>query len=567
MKYITPIVLLSGLLFALPQGVEDAIRHSGIPKKDISLIIKEAGNSANAVARLNENTIRKPASVIKVLTIYAALLEFGFDHRFKTEVYRNGPIRNGVLQGDLIIKGYGDPTFSSDDLPQIAKAIRAKGITKITGHIVIDRSYFRVGTANSSYFDEHPYSPYNAMPDAMMFNERVSTIHLNPSKNKVFKEGNDGSYSVVSKLQRVDAPCRGRYAWPAIKINTHSNKPSIVFEGMISKRCSERKICKVLTKPYLSFYYAFKEALRAAKIEAKGAMRLRRVPKRAQLLTKHYSNPLRVILAKTAKKSNNLYARHLLLLLGAKLYGAPATVAKGRRAVVEILKAEGLIGRNPLRIDNGSGLSRTAKLNAKLLADLLDHAYAHYGKRWMDLLSIAGVDGTIKRRFRGSVVKKRAWMKTGTLRRVKNIAGYVKSKSGRLYTVVILVNTTKGRWKAAKLQDEIIRWLVKSKQYRNAKSNHVDSLQPQGVLETSMSVADQFYLQVGAFDELPPKAYLLRLEKLELPYRVRYTDRHRVLVGPYGRREDALRALQKVKENISKEAFLFKEDSLQPAYY
>jgi len=236
LKQIVWFLVLSTFLLALPQGVEDAIRHSGIPKKD------------------------KPASVIKVLTIYAALLEFGFDHRWRTEFYRNGPIRDGILEGDLIIKGFGDPTLSSDDLPQIAKAIRAKGITKITGHIVIDRTYFRVGTENSSHFDEHPYSPYNAMPDAMMFNERVSIICVNPREDDISKQDADGSYRLINQLQKVNKPCRGRYSWPAVKIDPNSARPSVILKGKISKRCGERKICKVVTKPYLSFYYALKEA-------------------------------------------------------------------------------------------------------------------------------------------------------------------------------------------------------------------------------------------------------------------------------------------------------------------
>ncbi len=94
---------------------------------------------------------------------------------------------------------------------------------------------------------------------------------------------------------------------------------------------------------------------------------------------------------------------------------------------------------------------------------MYDDAYTRYGSRWMKTLSIAGVDGTIRRRFRGTSVKNRAWMKTGTLNRVKNIGGYVKTRKGKLYTVVILVNTKKGRWKAAKLQNDIMKWLVNYK--------------------------------------------------------------------------------------------------------
>jgi D-alanyl-D-alanine carboxypeptidase/D-alanyl-D-alanine-endopeptidase (penicillin-binding protein 4) len=234
----------------------------------------------------------------------------------------------------------------------------------------------------------------------------------------------------------------------------------VLLQGKISKKCGKRNICKVITKPYKSFYYAFKEKLKKEGISVQGNMRLRRVPSNAKLLLTHYSNTLEKIVSKTAKKSNNLYARHLLLILGAKTYGAPATLTKGRRAVESILRANRALGFGSLDIDNGSGLSRTAEITAKLLSDMYEHAYINYANRWIQTLSIAGVDGTIKKRFRGTVVKNRAWMKTGTLKRVKNIGGYVKSKSGKLYTAVILVQSNRGNWRASKLQNDIIKWLV-----------------------------------------------------------------------------------------------------------
>lgn len=568
LKKVILFFLFPGLLLALPQGIEEAISHSGIPKKDISLIIKESGREGGVLAQLHPAAARKPASVIKVLTIYAALLQFGSDYRFKTAFYRNGPIRNGVLEGDLIVKGYGDPTLSSEDLPEIARAIRERGIFRILGHIVIDRSYFRVGNQNSSYFDEYPYSPYNAMPDAMMFNERVSTICVNPRENDIAKKDADKSYQVINRLKKVNKPCRGRYAWPEVKVDPTAPVPKVILAGKISRVCGERKICKVVTRPYLSFYYTLKEALLAEGVEAKGTMRLGKLPQNAVLLTTHFSAPLEEILAKTAKESNNLYARHLLLHVGADRHGAPATVNKGRDAVIRILKEYGAVNSGFAKIDNGSGLSRKARLNAKLLAELLDHAYLYYGEHWMEMLSIAGIDGTLKRRFAGSVVKGRAWMKTGTLRHVKNIAGYVRSQQGRLYTVVILVNTTKQRSKAEKLQDEIITWLVKSKddsrfdseQYREdvmmAPSTHTETVQ---VIDDTPS--GRYYVQVGVFGHIPQKAYLLRLEKHGLPYRVQYSgSKYKVLVGPYAEKAYAIEALKKVKRDINRHAFLLKDE-------
>lgn len=452
-------ILLTYWAYALPLGVEEAIRKSGLPKEDISILIKEVQNN-HIVASLNENIPRTPASVIKVLSTYASILKLGFDYRFPTRFYIKGSLQNGILHGDLFVKAYGDPTLASKDIEGIVENVYQYGIRKIHGNIIIDRSYFRIGNKDNSGFDEYTYSPYNAMPDAMMFNERVSTICVIPNKNKVKKKSKDESYKIVNKLKLVNKACRGRYAWPGIKINKSSLITQVTLQGKISKKCGQQNICKVVTKPYQSFYYALKDGLEKKGIQITGTLHLRKIPSFAKPIFTHYSQSLEKIISITAKKSNNLYARHLLLILGAKQFGAPATLDKGRRAVESILRSKSALDFDALKIDNGCGLSRSAKLTAKLLANVFDSAYAHYGQRWMNTLSIAGVDGTIKKRFRGTIVKKHAWMKTGTLKRVKNIGGYVKSKTGKLYTVVILVNSKKGNWRASQLQNIIIKWLV-----------------------------------------------------------------------------------------------------------
>ncbi len=601
-------ILLSSWIYALPSGINSIINKSGISKNDISIYIKEAGNSNRVIASLNASKTRTPASVIKVLPTYAAVLKLGFDYRWPTQFYTTGSLKNGVLRGDLYVKGFGDPTFGAKDLKSIVANIKAKGIKKITGNIVIDRSYFNVGTKNNSGFDQHTYSPYNAMPDAMMFNERISTICVTPNKNNVRKKYADGSYKIRNKLQHVNKPCKGRYSWPGIKIDNSKVMPEVILQGKISKRCGKRDICKVITKPYKSFYYAFRDALKKSGVNVGGTMRLSKISPNANILFTHYSKSLEKIISKTAKKSNNLYARHLLLLLGAKVYGAPATEDKGRRAVEYILRSKGALSKGTLKIDNGSGLSRSAKMSVKILADMYDNAYERYGQRWMNTLSIAGVDGTIRKRFRGTVVRKRAWMKTGTLKRVKNIGGYVKSKQGRLYTVVILVNTKQGRWKAAKLQNDIMIWLVKYKGRGTARVNKeviktvakkestqkplwaMKTKTPQkqkkspakktNVKKTTISqkqkshastLSGKYFIQAGSFSRAPNTTYLSSIESLGLPYKVRHETQYKVLVGAYRSEKNARIALKKVRKHINAGAFLVnntrKIKSEDPALY
>lgn len=566
MRVLVISMMLSLYLWALPAGINELIANSGISKKDVSIYIKEAGRKGKLLASLNAGKTRTPASVIKVLTTYAAVLKLGFNYRWKTNFYTRGKLSNGVLHGDLLIKGYGDPTLSDEDLEKIVSYIRAEGIAKVQGNIVIDRSYFRVGNKDSSGFDEHPYSPYNAMPDAMMFNERVSTFCVEPKIKQVSKKNVNPGYKIVNHLQYVNRSCRGKYAWPHVKVDKSTLPLKVILHGKVSKRCGKQHICRVLTKPYRALYYALKEKMREEGVRVTGTLKLKKIPKNATILFNYYSESLEEIIAKTAKKSNNLYARHLLLLLGAKVYGAPATVEKGRRAVIRILSSKGALGTGLLRIDNGSGLSRVAKMNARLLATMFDHAYDRYGQRWMKTLSIAGVDGTIKRRFRGTVVRNRAWMKTGTLRHVKNIGGYVKTKTGKIYTVVILVNSTKAKYRGAKLQNEIIEWLVngavkptnKSKPFKvTAKRKTKHTLK---YASKSAKVGRKYYyVQVGSFKRKPSVKYLSKIKRLGLPYTVKHSNIYKVMIGPYKKEKTARKILTKVRKHLNKSAFVTKQ--------
>lgn len=560
MKHIIIYLAITFCLHAtLPSEVQKHIAKSGISKNEVGIYIKEVGG--DVVASYSAEKAMTPASVIKVATTYASVLNLGFDYRWPTQFYTTGVLKNGVLYGDLVVKGFGDPTLSSDDLPKIVNEISKRGIRKIAGNILIDRSYFKVGNKDTSGFDENIYSPYNAMPDAMMFNERISTICVAPNKNSVTQESVDYSYKIVNHLQRVNAPCEGRYSWPIVKIDKTETVPSVLLHGKISQRCGERRISQVITKPYKSFYYALKDALRMQGIKVQGGLKLEKVPPTAHVLFTHYSQTLEEIVSTTAKDSNNLYARHLLLLLGAKMYGAPATLSKGRSAIANILKSERVLYGGALVIDNGCGLSRTSKLNAKLLSDILEDAYMRYGERWKDTLSIAGVDGTIKRRFGGTIVSKHAWMKTGTLKRVKNIAGYVKNRAGKLYSVVILVNSNKGNWRANQLQNEIIKWLASGTSKPSSTNQHTSAVhRVQKTIKTpsDTNIPQGYAVQVGSFAQAPKAAYLARVKKAGFSYKVLHQSIYRVIVGPYRNESGAKRALRDIRQKLNRGAFVVK---------
>jgi len=560
------ILLLSSFGFAdvLPRDISYLINKHKFASKDVSVYIKETAKN-RVVASYNIDNRMRPASVIKVYSTYASLLELGYDYRWETKFYYRGSLSHGVLKGDLIVKGFGDPTLKSSDIPTIVSKIRAKGIRKITGDIIIDRSYFSVPKKDSSHFDQNIYSAYNAMPDALMFNQHISkfTISSKGGRHQINKKIPGDSYKISNTLKSVSGSCRGKRSWPHITVDHSNYTPVVRVSGKLAKSCPKRTYTYIITKPYKEFYNALRNRLLKQGVSFRGKMRVGRVPANAKYLFAKYSDRLEKIISTTAKKSNNLYARHLLLTLGAKIYGAPSSLNKGRNAVVRILNRYRLLDVSRCKIDNGCGLSRAANITARSMARVLDHAYKGYGKRWMNTLSIAGVDGTIKRRFRNTIVKNRAWMKTGTLNNAKNIVGYVHSRNNKLYTVVILVNGKRARWHGAMLENEIIKWLI---DYRGSGSTFVDPLTQKAqerdrklwgdkldieLPQKTSSRTKRFFIQVGSFGSTPSRSFLGNLEKSGYQYHVlKQNSDNKVMIGPYKNNYDASKVLYTIRKQI-----------------
>ena len=459
-KFLTVLTLFTSLALAiLPQSINDMIYKEKIDPSTLSILIKD-NSTGTILASLNPDISRVPASVAKIATAYAALLEFGADFKWPTQVYYTGNLKRGTLNGDIIVKAYGDPTLRAKDVKEFANKIASYGIRKITGNLVIDRSFFKNSAKISSGFDKNYVSEYNAMPDALMYNDHLSTIKITPTPKgvKVYSAYGDRAFKIVNRIKAVNTACRGKNSWPSVKFVKDNGAVDVYLSGKLSTKCRTITLNRVLSKPYVSFYYSFRSYLKKAGVQFNGSLILNKTPKSAKLMFTHYSKTLMQIVAKTLKKSNNLYARHIFLILGAKKYGYPATLEKSQRAIKEILGSRGLLDSSDY-IVNGCGLSRESRLKVTSAVKIMDDAYKTYGDRWLQALSIAGVDGTINKRFKHTAVKNRAFMKTGTLKKAKNIAGFVRSKSGRLYNVAIFYNGAK-IWLGRDIQNKIITWLV-----------------------------------------------------------------------------------------------------------
>ena len=448
----------------LPVSIISKLRDAGITESGMSVFVQDV-NSNKPLLAYKDKTSRVPASVMKLITSYAALGVLGPNYRWPMDVFTQGKIHKGTLTGDLIIKGYGAPEFNKAELRKMLHAIRAKGIRSVKGRVVFDNSYFSIPKQSAAAFDGKGYASYNAQPDALLFNERISQFNIRANRRgkrvTVSTSTPTHNVKIINRMRKVRRGCR-----PRISISRRGAITNVTFSGTFSRRCGTRSYARVISRPAEMIYGSMKAMW---KHEVGGTLKTRfaigkAAPNTKPLLTT-YSRTLTQILPSIDKDSNNVMARQLLLSIGAKRSGH-GTPRSGANAVNQWLVSQGL-NFPELRIENGSGLSRLARISARHTGDLLINAYrSPFRNQLMQSLAIAGVDGTMKRRLRGSSVRGKGFFKTGSLRDVRSIAGYVKAANGRTYAVAILHNDPKAKHRSIGAHNSLIEWV-----YTGVRSN------------------------------------------------------------------------------------------------
>jgi len=256
--------------------------------------------------------------------------------------------------------------------------------------------------------------------------------------------------------------CQGSYLKPKIELVPYQGNMTVSFSGRYAKRCGNRSFYKVITTPDKILFAAFKKLWLKHGGKLSGGYEHGIVPDEAKLIYSLISEPLIDQISVMNKKSNNVMTRQLFLTLGAEKIGSPGTLDKSREVISHWLNKKGFASEDSF-IDNGSGLSRKSVLSTKLLSDVLTDAAKHpHGQKFMESLAIAGVDGTMRNRFRNHPAQGQLFIKTGTLNGVRAIAGYVNSQSGNQYTVATIQQHPgigNGRGKA--IQNAILDWAYK----------------------------------------------------------------------------------------------------------
>ncbi|MFP4154521.1 MAG: D-alanyl-D-alanine carboxypeptidase/D-alanyl-D-alanine-endopeptidase [Halothiobacillaceae bacterium] len=448
----------------LPPEVTRALSASNLSSDRLGVWVQAVDEDEPLLAH-NPDQALNPASVMKLVTTMAALDLLGPTHRWPTEVFSDGEPKRGTLEGNLYIKGYGDPWFRTEDLWQVIRQIHELGIHTITGQLVLDDSYFARTEEDPAAFDNRPDRPYNALPRALLFENRVTRFVVQPDRDtgaiRIQKwPPQPESVELINQVEPDAASCSGRNAWPIVDIRQEDAAARVLLRGKYSPQCGIREFYRVVGNPEEAFYNAFVHLFGEKGGVIEGGYRVGQVPEGARLLHTYQSRPLVEYLSPINKWSNNVMARQLFLSLGADQLAPPATELKARQAVDAWLKAQDL-DFPQFVIDNGSGLSRTARISARQLGILLHRAWHKPTMpEFVSSMAIIGVDGTMRRRLKGETVRGQGHFKTGTLRDVRAGAGYLLAASGKRYLIVVLHNQpTVQSGGGTRVQDALIDWL------------------------------------------------------------------------------------------------------------
>lgn len=462
----------------LPAAITKALSRAQVPLDAVTLLVVDAAGKAPPRLAHRTGEPMNPASVMKLVTTYAALDLLGPDFIWNTRVLMDGSISDGVLHGNLIVRGSGDPKMVVERLQVLLAQVQYSGVKVVRGDIVLDRSAFQASAQDAGEFDGEPLRPYNASPDALLINFKSLVMRFTPDplNNRALVTVEPPLAGIVIDesvpLARV-ARCGD---WRSELRASVDNPNRLQFNGSYSAACGERVWPSAYADPASFAARAIEGSWRAmgglltgtvrdatagelALLRARGTLSGEKPPLRLDAP----SLPLREIVRDVNKYSNNVMARHLFLSLSRPGPGGlleQASPETGRAALAAWWKKS--LPQQPAPVmDNGSGLSRIERVTAAGLAAMLQHAaLSRVAQDLLDSLPVAGMDATMRERAKN--VAGQAFIKTGSLRDVTAVAGYANGASGARYIVVGIVNHPNAG-AARPALDALIQWAVQER--------------------------------------------------------------------------------------------------------
>lgn len=429
---------------SLPATVTDALSRAQVPLEYVSVVVKEVG-AKEAMISLNADEAMNPASVIKLVTTYAGLELLGPAYTWKTEALIAGDMRRGTLNGDLVLKGFGDPKLSVERFWQLLKQLRERGLSTVNGDLILDRSFFESAPHDPAKFDGEPLRAYNVGPDPLLLNFKTVRFFFASSVDdksvSISPDVRPAQLDIVNRVKLIDGPCGDWRERVVADIQSPTPlKLTVSFSGNYSRRCGE-KIWNLSLLDHARYVGGvFASLWREVGGKWNGAVKIAAAPADARLIATLESPPLADAIRDINKFSNNVMARQLFLTLSAELNRQPGSQNGSAQIIRDWLTKKNIVAPT-LVLENGSGLSRNERISASTLAQLLEAAWrSSVMPEFISSLSLIGVDGTLRRRGRNETLAGQAHIKSGSLADVRAMAGYVLDANGRRWMVVMIVN-------------------------------------------------------------------------------------------------------------------------------
>jgi D-alanyl-D-alanine carboxypeptidase/D-alanyl-D-alanine-endopeptidase (penicillin-binding protein 4) len=436
----------------LPPAVAQALQQAGIPDTHVAAVVHDLDAPEPVLMHGGDRSLN-PASLMKLVTTLAVLDSFGPAHTFKTRVLLDGTLKDGLLDGRLILRGGGDPALTSERFWLLLREIRARGVREIRGDVLLDGGYYHLDPIDPAAFDQAPLRPYNAPPAALLVNFNTVALRLASDGTTVSAQFDPplAAPALANQLTPGEGRCNGLREQMALEAG------KLALNGRFPLACGDQAIALNLLPPDASSAAWFRQIWSELGGNLGGSVVSGTAPPTARPLLEFDSPPLAQLVRDTNKFSNNVMAKMLLLNLGAARFGAPATWDKGVRALRDWL-AERNLECGKLVLENGAGLSRIERISAASLARLL--RWATRQPAWFEYaasLPAVGLEGTQKNRLNGSAAQGQAWLKSGSLKGVRNLAGYARTPDGHRRVVVFLINHANAE-AGGRAQDALVEW-------------------------------------------------------------------------------------------------------------
>ena len=472
MLFALRLALCLGLLFplplsageALPPRVAAALAAAGLPANAVAAWIQRVDAPRPQLA-YRADVPMNPASVMKVLTAWTALDVLGPAYTWTTRVAAEAPLpSDGRLAGNLYLVGGGDPVLGYERLWRLLRQVRGLGIERIAGDLVLDASLWTLPPFDPAAFDGRGDRPYNVGPSALLLNFTAVRITLVSDfgglRPRMALEPPLAGLRLENRVVQETGPCEAWHRQLTPRIETASDGSQVLaVEGRWRMDCGRKdwNLAPLSPERYAPALVRALWAELGGRID--GTVRFGSTPEAARMLLEEPSPPLADVVRDMNKWSNNVMARQLLLTLGrqAAMPGEEQTAA-GIRVVKASLERAGIDSRG-LVMENGAGLSRSARVSAATIGQVLLAAWNRsFMPEFVAALPLAGRDGTARHRLESSPAAGYAHLKTGSLDGVVSMAGYVLDRRGRRHVVVMLTQHPEAQ-ASRPAQDALVEWV------------------------------------------------------------------------------------------------------------